>query len=419
MSLRNDLGSFELLQKSARRVSRKVNTSLHRRHGKDARDFYFSDNELLSIQKKIILGRYAFSKLFPREVPKGNTGKFRGLSIPTRRDRVVHKAMLAVLLPRIKEFLRVNPSYGVIERRGVKNAILDVHQHVKTTKRYFFLIADIETFFNKVDRKSLFASILDLLNDHSIDWLIKDVLKVQFKFPPIHRDIFPSELAGIPQGCALSPLFADIFLKPFDNEMKSSGYQMFRYIDDFVIIGKTRQEIYNGFRRARKILKRLKLNLHRYKSDKCRSLHISENPIFLGVAFTSDNKLIPSRHKYLLFKRQIGNEIASITKKSNQTIVLLNNQIVGWSGAYSICDRELLEQYFDELNQTIETGLSKLLLNKQISKSQYNRYLNSIHRFHYPKKFHKKLSSIVKQPYPKKALRDQSRLINVRPSNYH
>ena len=46
--------------------------------------------------------------------------------------------------------------------------------------------------------------------------------------------LFPSE-RGTPQGGVASPLLSNILLTPFDREMRSRGYQLTRYADDWVI----------------------------------------------------------------------------------------------------------------------------------------------------------------------------------------
>src|SRR5690606_8460599 len=58
----------------------------------------------------------------------------------------------------------------------------------------------------------------------------------------IYDDIFFSAEEGIPQGNALSPLLANIFLADFDQRMIKEKIKMIRYADDFIIMCKTRAE---------------------------------------------------------------------------------------------------------------------------------------------------------------------------------
>jgi RNA-directed DNA polymerase len=51
----------------------------------------------------------------------------------------------------------------------------------------------------------------------------------------------PSE-QGTPQGAVLSPMSANLYLNPLDHQMVRSGWQMTRYVDDFVIQCRTQAQ---------------------------------------------------------------------------------------------------------------------------------------------------------------------------------
>jgi RNA-directed DNA polymerase len=41
---------------------------------------------------------------------------------------------------------------------------------------------------------------------------------------------------GAPQGAVLSPLLSNIYLDPLDHLMKKTGFEMVRYVDDWVVL---------------------------------------------------------------------------------------------------------------------------------------------------------------------------------------
>lgn len=64
------------------------------------------------------------------------------------------------------------------------------------------------------------------------------------------------------QGCPLSALAGNIVLEAFDNAMNARGITCIRYIDDFLVMGKTRHAVDGAMRAAGTLLG--KLDMHVY-----------------------------------------------------------------------------------------------------------------------------------------------------------
>jgi retron-type reverse transcriptase len=43
---------------------------------------------------------------------------------------------------------------------------------------------------------------------------------------------------GLPQGSAVSPLLANLYLDTFDEELLDQGFRLVRFADDFVVLAK-------------------------------------------------------------------------------------------------------------------------------------------------------------------------------------
>lgn len=70
---------------------------------------------------------------------------------------------------------------------------------------------------------------------------------------------------GIPQGGVISPLLANIYLNYFDTLWQKYGAslgELTRFVDDFVIVCKTRKEAVRAIRIIKAIMARLELTLH-------------------------------------------------------------------------------------------------------------------------------------------------------------
>lgn len=86
---------------------------------------------------------------------------------------------------------------------------------------------------------------------------------------------------GIPMGCPLSPLMAAVYLKPLDDEMKQHGFYT-RYMDDWVVMVKTKHQLRKIIKLTHRILHQLKLKMH---PDKTFIGCIKKGFDFLGVHF--------------------------------------------------------------------------------------------------------------------------------------
>lgn len=363
-TLRDRLGSFSVIDKAAKNVESAIRRSLRRRSkkipklaGRSPR--HFTVKQIYSISKKILNGRYRLSPLMPVEIPKpGKKGKTRGLLVPTQRDRIVHKAMLRVLRGHFVKGTS-GKSYGVRSGQGVHSALTGVRRELDAGKK-FILVCDIKSFFTAVDRDLLREEIDAILPDSTLDFLIGDILKIQFVQPPKDPSNFPGDV-GIPQGNALSPIFSDIFLRDFDDAMADAGYRVFRYIDDFAIVGSSRRELYNAFRKARSILKKKGLEVHDYGSEKCSVAHVSEGQVFLGVSIGEGPVFMPDSKKVHLFKMGLASRIRRViaAPHDHEQIDAINSAIIGWSNAYAVCDQLPLQKVFNSLNDVIRRALRK------------------------------------------------------------
>jgi len=90
---------------------------------------------------------------------------------------------------------------------------------------------------------------------------------------------------GAPQGGALSPLLANVYLHEFDVAMVKRGHQVVRYADDFVILCRDEGGAGRALADAEKVLASLRL---RPSPAKTRIVPFDEGFSFLGAVFAGE-----------------------------------------------------------------------------------------------------------------------------------
>lgn len=93
---------------------------------------------------------------------------------------------------------------------------------------------------------------------------------------------------GIPQGSAVSPMLANLYLDELDEELLSRGVKLIRYADDFVILSKTQEKAASSAALTEAVLKKMELAL-----DEADLISFEQGFKFLGVIFLRSDALIP------------------------------------------------------------------------------------------------------------------------------
>jgi RNA-directed DNA polymerase len=116
---------------------------------------------------------------------------------------------------------------------------------------------------------------------------------------------------GTPQGAVISPLLANIYLDPLDQNMAASGCEMVRYADDFIILCHTQEEAQAVLKAVQQWTAEEGLTLH---PEKTRIVDVTQigGFDFLGYHFERGKKT--PRKKSL---EKFQNTIRSMTKRTS------------------------------------------------------------------------------------------------------
>ena len=242
----------------------------------------FSENmevNLNEIQKQLInrnvtIGNYHYFKITD---PKERT--ICAASFP---ERVIHHAIMNIT-EEIFENCLIDDSYACRKNKGMHKS---VNKAFKSCRKYqYYLKLDIKKYFDSIDHTILMNLLKRKIKD-------RDLLDL---FRKIIDSYHTKDNKGIPIGNLTSQYFANFYLSFFDRYIKEELRQKnyYRYMDDFVLFFKNKEELYNLLSKIRKYLEiNLDLKLKPPIINK-----VDKGVTFLGCRIYKNKILLSKRSK--------------------------------------------------------------------------------------------------------------------------
>lgn len=196
-------------------------------------------------------------------------GRKRPLGIPSLEDKIVQQCLRTILECTYEEdFLGF--SYGFRPQRSQHQALDALAVGIDETRVNWVLDADIEGFFDNIDRDWLMQFIDHRIGDKRIVRLILKFLNAGI----IEGTDWSDNGRGTPQGSVLSPLLANVFLHyVFDlwinhwrQHYADGAVIVVRYADDFVIGFEHEADARKCLAALHQRLDKFGLNLHPQKT---------------------------------------------------------------------------------------------------------------------------------------------------------
>ena len=282
--------------------------------------------------------------------------------------------------------LRTPTSVGGVPKRDVSCGINLVNEAIKAGATHY-LRSDIRDFFTKVPKSKIVDFVRNQTGDDDFTALLERAMTTELKNVDEIKEwlhLFPLEDIGVPQGSSLSAFAGNVILRDFDRTLNGRDIRTVRYIDDFVILGRSEHAVRTAFSSAISILRDLGMTAYNPDEDTDESKigQVSDGFDFLGCSIRA-NGVMPSRKSTKSFLESIrftlnagSQSIVAYASSDNerraeeafvQVLVRVDRMIRGWGDAFSFVDNRLP---FHQMDREINRILREF-------KGRTNRCINS------------------------------------------
>jgi hypothetical protein len=221
------------------------------------------------LQADLLAGRYRFGAV--QRVQRNHDA----IELWSALDALVLKAMAIVLsrslgLPRSCYHLR---GHG-----GAKAAVRDVVAHLPGNA--FVFRTDVKSYYASIDHNVLMSQLSRRIKDSRVLHLLEQYIR-----RTVYRDGYYQDIKrGISLGCPLSPIMGALYLEVLDLRMEQTGLFYVRFMDDWVVLARTRWQLRRAVKLVMQTLSELKVEPH---PDKTYIGRVSRGFCFLGYTIAS------------------------------------------------------------------------------------------------------------------------------------
>lgn len=291
--LSHPLAVSELVGPRASKRWRRANPLVRRADGISIHQWFIG----MTAEKRIRLVREAmieavpWSTLLRIEIPKGSgkTDK-RRIDMPTVLD-AARLYLLHDWLHDHAETVLTRVAVAFRQGRSFSDTVLGVHRRMATLP--FAMVVDIRAFYDSVAWERVDVVIASLPAAAEVQTLLRHLVRVDVVERTSGLKVLRS--TGIPQGLAVSPVLANLFLATFDRFVAHAigrvGARLWRYCDDILLLAPSLHALEHAGNVVRDRLSQLGLAV---KPGTGLPHDTREHPVeWLGLSFTPEVVTVP------------------------------------------------------------------------------------------------------------------------------
>jgi hypothetical protein len=146
---------------------------------------------------------------------------------------------------------------------SIKSISRALHRSLASGKYHYVCRMDIKSYYASIDHATLLAILTSKLDDATILKYLEAIITIGID---INGEVtLPTK--GLPLGSSLSPFFGALYLDDLDRAFENKADCFYyRYMDDIIILVKTKRQFQKARKTIFRMLKSLKLTLSRRKS---------------------------------------------------------------------------------------------------------------------------------------------------------
>lgn len=325
---------------------------------------------LFKIWNRMSSGSYFPPPVRAVEIPKSGGG-IRVLGVPTVADRIA-QTVASMYLERVVEPVFHPDSYGYRPKRSALDAVAVCRR--RCWKYDWVVDLDVRKFFDTIDHELLLRAVVK----HATEpWVVLYVRR--WLVAPLQRPdgTVQARDRGSPQGSAISPLLANLFLHYVFDVWISRTFpevRFERYADDAVVhcVSERQAQQVRAAIAARMVECGLELHADKTKIVYCKDANRTgsyeyEKFDFLGYTFRPRLARNSSGEYFASFSpaisdaaaKRVGKEMRlwGLPRRSDRSLSylaqMINGVVRGWIGYYGKFRRSALYPLFDRLNEKL------------------------------------------------------------------
>jgi len=280
------------------------------------RDINISEIHNLLKNEEYKVSKYSVFTIFDK--------KEREIFVLPYKDRIIQHAILNIIKP-ILDKCFISQTYSCIKNRGIHKALYKLKYYLKdieNTKYCLFL--DIKKYYPNINKYTLKQFLRRKFKDRKLLNLLDTIID--------------SHNQGIPIGSFLSQYFGNFYLTYFDHWLKSKKLIYLRYMDNIIILHKSKEFLYN-----------LRIEIQTYLFN-ILDLQLSTYQIFPVESRGIDFVGYKVYHTHILLRKQIKQNFKIMLQKYPN-----ENSISSYKGWISHCNGlNLWQKYIQNDNKTIK-----------------------------------------------------------------